>query len=95
MSEWFTNARSRSGKGLLMKQVLRHIFARKRVYDRLPLFEWMRDESLSARERLAFYPCMAPFILSFGDLNKFVLRDSRVESVLVPIAVWLTLSRMK
>lgn len=57
-----------------MKQVLRHIFSKKRVYDKLPLFEWMRDERLSARERLAFYPCMAPFILSFGDLNKFVLR---------------------
>jgi hypothetical protein len=60
-----------------MKQVLRHIFARKRAYDRLPLFEWMRDETLAPRERLAFYPCMAPFILSFGDLNKFVLREER------------------
>lgn len=60
-----------------MKQVLRHIFARKRAYNELPLFEWMRDPSLTARERLAFYPCMAPFILSFGDLNKFVLREER------------------
>ncbi|MGC4092753.1 MAG: hypothetical protein QM756_33700 [Polyangiaceae bacterium] len=49
----------------------------KRAYTRLPLFEWMRDEGLSARERLAFYPAMAPFILSFGDLNKFVLRADR------------------
>jgi hypothetical protein len=60
-----------------MKQVLRHIFSRKRSYQLLPLFEWMRDERLSARERLAFYPCMAPFIMSFGDLNKFVLREER------------------
>jgi len=60
-----------------MKQVLRHIFGRKRAYDRLPLFEWMRDPTLTARDRLAFYPCMAPFILSFGDLNKFVLRTER------------------
>ena len=60
-----------------MKQVLRHIFSKKRVYNELPLFKWMRDERLSARERLSFYPCMAPFILSFGDLNKFVLRDER------------------
>jgi hypothetical protein len=58
-----------------MKQVLRHIFGKKRVYNHLPLFEWMRDEALTPRQRLAFYPCMAPFILSFGDLNKFVLRD--------------------
>ena len=60
-----------------MKRVLRHIFNKKRAYNLLPLFEWMRDERLSARERLAFYPCMAPFILSFGDLNKFVLRAER------------------
>jgi hypothetical protein len=60
-----------------MKQVLRHIFSRKRSYQLLPLFEWMRDEQLSARGRLAFYPCMAPFIMSFGDLNKFILREER------------------
>lgn len=60
-----------------MKQVLRHIFGKKRAYNLLPFFEWMRDERLSARERLAFYPAMAPFILSFGDLNKFVLREER------------------
>lgn len=57
-----------------MKEVLRHIFEQKRAYNRLPLFDWIRDQSLTPRQRLAFYPCMAPFILSFGDLNKFVLR---------------------
>jgi len=60
-----------------MKEVLRHIFEKKRSYQLLPLFEWMRDERLTPRQRLAFYPCMAPFILSFGDLNKFVLREER------------------
>lgn len=60
-----------------MKDVLRHIFGKKRSYELLPLFQWMKDDRLSARERLAFYPCMAPFILSFGDLNKFVLRAER------------------
>lgn len=60
-----------------MKEVLRHIFDRKRAYQRLPLFEWMRDETLTPRARLAFYPCMAPFIMSFGDLNKFILREKR------------------
>lgn len=37
----------------------------------------MRDQTLSPRQRLAFYPCMAHFIMSFGDLNKFVLREER------------------
>lgn len=64
-----------------MKQVLRHIFEKKRAYSKLPLFEWMRDERLDPRDRLAFYPCMAHFILSFGDLNKFVLREEHPADV--------------
>ena len=60
-----------------MKEVLRHIFDRKRAYHHLPLFEWMRDDHLTPRQRLAFYPCMAHFIMSFGDLNKFILREER------------------
>lgn len=58
-----------------MKRVLKYVFERKRAYNGLPLFEWMRDDQISPRERLAFYPAMAPFILSFGDLNRFVLRN--------------------
>jgi hypothetical protein len=58
-----------------MRSVMRAIFQAKKKYAMLPLFELMRDESLTARERLLFYPCMAPFILDFGDLNKYVLRD--------------------
>jgi hypothetical protein len=54
---------------------MRAIMQAKRDYTRLPLFEFMRDETLSPRERLAFFPCMAPFILAFGDLNKYVMRD--------------------
>lgn len=57
-----------------MKHVLRHVFELKRRYARLPLFERMRDASIEPLERLAFYPAMAHFILSFGDLNKLVLR---------------------
>jgi hypothetical protein len=60
-----------------VKEVLRYIFDRKRTYNQLPLFEWMRNEQLSPKQRLAFYPCMAHFIMSFGDLNKFVLREDR------------------
>lgn len=64
-----------------MKKVLRQIFNKKKVYDQLPLFQWMRNEQISVRERLGFYPCMAPFILSFGDLNKFVLRTERADDL--------------
>jgi hypothetical protein len=58
-----------------MRTVMRAIFEAKRAYATLPLFEFMRKETLTPRERLAFFPCMAPFILAFGDLNKYVMRD--------------------
>jgi hypothetical protein len=57
-----------------MKPVLKHIFQRKRAYAKLPFFDFLRDDDLSPRERLAFFPCMASFIMSFGDLNRLVLR---------------------
>jgi hypothetical protein len=58
-----------------MKAVMRELAQAKRHYSRLPLFEFLRTESIPARDRLAFYPCMAPFILAFSDFNRFVLRD--------------------
>ncbi|MEO8061725.1 MAG: hypothetical protein ABI821_03150 [Pseudomonadota bacterium] len=58
-----------------MKAVLRELAQARRHYSGLPLFEFLRSESIPARDRLAFYPCMAPFILASSDLNRFVLRD--------------------
>lgn len=58
-----------------MRVVMKAIFAAKRRYAQLPLFQFMRDEARTPRERLGFFPCMAPFILDFGDLNKYVMRD--------------------
>ena len=57
-----------------MKPVLQHILKLKREYARLPFFDHLRDDALPAAERLSFFPCMAPFILAFGDLNRHVLR---------------------
>jgi hypothetical protein len=58
-----------------MKAVMRELASARRHYSKLPLFEFLNCEAIPARERLAFYPCMAPFILAFSDLNRFVLRD--------------------
>jgi hypothetical protein len=58
-----------------MKAVMRELAQAKQHYSRLPLFEFLRCETLAPRDRLAFVPCMAPFILAFSDLNRFVLRD--------------------
>lgn len=57
-----------------MKPVLKHIFQHKRSYATLPFFDFLRDDSRTPRARLAFFPCMASFIMSFGDLNRLVLR---------------------
>jgi hypothetical protein len=62
-----------------MKPVLKHIFQLKRDYARLPFFDFLRDESIPARERLGFFPCMAGFIMSFGDLNRLVLRNEPTD----------------
>ena len=58
-----------------MKAVMRELAQAKRHYSKLPLFEFLRNESITPRDRLGFFPCMAPFILAFSDLNRFVLRD--------------------
>jgi hypothetical protein len=58
-----------------MKPILGKIAEHKQAYANLPLFLYMRDASLTEEARLAFYPCMAHFILSFGDINKYMLRE--------------------
>jgi hypothetical protein len=58
-----------------MRTVLKKVLAKKQAYSNLPLFQYMRDSSLTEEERLAFYPCMAHFIMSFGDINKYMLRE--------------------
>jgi hypothetical protein len=62
-----------------MNAVLQHIFRLKRDYARLPFFDFLRDETRPPRERLAFFPCMASFIMAFGDLNRLVLREEPTD----------------
>jgi hypothetical protein len=57
-----------------MKTVLQKVLRLKRDYAQLPFFHHLRDHTLPPVDRLAFFPCMAPFILAFGDLNRHVLR---------------------
>lgn len=57
-----------------MKHVLRRIMARKRAFSEHSIFRMLKDASIPARQRLAFIPAMAHFIMSFRDLNRLVLR---------------------
>jgi hypothetical protein len=59
----------------MMKAVMRELAQAKRHYSKLPFFEFLRCESIAPRDRLAFFPGIAPFVLAFSDLNRFVLRD--------------------
>lgn len=58
-----------------MKDVLSFIEQKKQEFARLPLFEFMQDTSIDPRSRLAWAPCAAFFIMSFGELNKSIFRD--------------------
>jgi hypothetical protein len=58
-----------------MQAVLAAIAEQKQAFARLPFFAFLQDESLEAEQRLAFYPCMAHWIMSFADLNKYFLRS--------------------
>lgn len=58
-----------------MKEVLALIEVKKQELEQLPLLKYMGDESIEPLKRLAWIPCLAPFAMSFGDLNKFVLRQ--------------------
>lgn len=58
-----------------MEAVLAEILERKRAFAGLPFFAFLADESLEPEQRLAFFPCMAHWVMSFADLNKYFLRS--------------------
>ncbi|MEG4519638.1 MULTISPECIES: hypothetical protein [unclassified Microcoleus] len=58
-----------------MKEVLALIEKKKQEFAKSGLFEFMRDQSIDPRQRLAFAPCIAPFVMSFGEFNKYVFRE--------------------
>jgi len=52
-----------------------HIRDRNDIFSRCRMFEYLRSPRTSAEQRLSFAPCMAHFVFSFMDVNRFVLRD--------------------
>lgn len=58
-----------------MKDILALIDEKKYIYSQLPFFDFLQDSSIDPLKRLAFAPCAASFIMSFADLNKYVLRQ--------------------
>ncbi|BAY93168.1 MULTISPECIES: hypothetical protein [unclassified Tolypothrix] len=65
-----------------MKEVLDFIQYKKQEFAQLPLFNFMRDQSIDPKQRLAWAPCAAYFIMNFGELNKYFLRVEPTEDPL-------------
>lgn len=55
--------------------ILDTIETKKAEFAQAPLFQFMQDQQISPLQRLGFAPCIAHFIMSFGDLNKYIFRD--------------------
>ncbi len=68
-----------------MKKVLALIEKKKQEFASSGLFEFMRDQSIDPRQRLAFAPCIAPFAMSFGEFNKYVFREEPTNDPLQEI----------
>jgi len=58
-----------------MEEVLALIEKKKQELAKSGLFEFMRDQSIDPRQRLAFAPCIAHFAMSFGELNQSIFRE--------------------
>lgn len=65
-----------------MKSVMRELAQAKRHYSTLPLFVFLRSDAIAPRERLAFVPHLAPWLLTFADLAHALVRDPAVDDPL-------------
>ncbi|HEX2690229.1 MAG TPA: hypothetical protein VHN14_26620 [Kofleriaceae bacterium] len=69
-----------------MKEVLSYIEARQKTHERHKFFTELLDNTrLSGEERLAFAPCIVPFIMGYADLNKYVFRNESKEKRKDPV----------
>lgn len=58
-----------------MKSVMRELAQAKRHYSTLPFFEFLRSDAIAPRDRLAFVPYLAPWLLARADLAHAMARD--------------------
>jgi hypothetical protein len=58
-----------------MKSVMRELAQAKRHYSTLPFFGYLRDDTIAPRDRLAFVPCLAPYLLARADLAQEMVRE--------------------
>ncbi len=56
-----------------MDGILNYISEKQQAFAKLPFFSFLRDSAYSTEERFVFAPAGAPFIMAFGDLNRYTL----------------------
>ncbi|QSJ17336.1 hypothetical protein JYQ62_00090 [Nostoc sp. UHCC 0702] len=55
-----------------MKKILALIEEELFKFAQLPFFQFLEDPNIPPAEKLCFAPCFTPFVMGYGDLNKFV-----------------------
>lgn len=58
-----------------MNSLLEHIQKKTGSFSKRPFFIYLVDNAVPVKERLRFAPCMAHFVFSFMDINRFVLPE--------------------
>lgn len=58
-----------------MQRVMNELQKRTAEFEKAKLFEFLRDPTIDPRERLAFAPSVAHFVMTFADLYTLVLRE--------------------
>ncbi len=78
-----------------VQDILDIIEIKKAEFARSPLFQIMQDSSISPLQRLGFSPCIAHFIMRFGNLNKYLFRDESsnelVQNMIISIPMKMTI----
>lgn len=62
-----------------MQEVLELIQQKQQAFAQLPLFQFLEDPKVDPRQKLTFTPFFAFFVMSYADLNKYVLRDEPTQ----------------
>jgi hypothetical protein len=63
-----------------VRRVMATLQKRTAEYGQQPLFDFLRDESIPARARLSFAPCVAHFVMSFADLYADILHEEPAQN---------------
>jgi len=57
-----------------MQDILEYIKQQEKNFSQLPFFDFLKDSSIDPYQRLAWFPCLAHFAMSFKDLNNDILQ---------------------